>query len=317
MTSMRQLPWDLPVLLRHIPGRKRFQCPLAKYTSFRIGGPADAFLQVENMSALKQVQTIAQEHAIPLFVLGGGSNLLIRDGGIRGIVVSLRGTFRAYQVVRCQTPTAASSGALVHAGVGFPLSRLAVELARQHWSGLEFAYGIPGSLGGAMVMNAGTYLGELRQVMTTARMLLPDGQEQELPVTALGLRYRASSYPAGAILLDATLQVQAGERTTIEATMRASYARRQQTQPLWLPNAGSIFKNPSGMAAGRLIDALGLKGTRIGAAEISPLHANFIVNTGRATAAEVEALIALIQERVQQAYGMTLALEVRVVGEEN
>ena len=312
MTPTRQLPWDLPTLLRHIPGRKRFQCPLAKYTSFRIGGPADALLHVEDVQVLKQVYALAQEHAIPFFILGGGSNLLIRDGGVRGIVVSLRGVFRTYLVAPSHAPAA-----LVHAGVGFPLSRLAVELARQNWSGLEFAYGIPGTLGGAMVMNAGTYLGELRQVMLAARMLLPDGHERELPVEALGLRYRGSSYPAGAILLGATMQVQAGAQATIEATMRASYARRQQTQPLWLPNAGSIFKNPPGMAAGRLIDALGLKGKRIGDAEISPVHANFIVNTGQATAVQVEALIALIRERVQQTYGIGLELEVRVVGEEN
>jgi UDP-N-acetylmuramate dehydrogenase len=313
VTPTRQLPWDLPTLLRHIPGRKRFQCPLAKYTSFRIGGPADALLHVEDVQVLKQVQALAQEHAIPFFILGGGSNLLIRDAGVRGIVVSLRGIFRTYQVA----PSHAAA-ALVHAGVGFPLSRLAVELARQNWSGLEFAYGIPGTLGGAMVMNAGTYLGELRQVMLTARMLLPGGDECELPVEALGLRYRGSSYPAGAILLGATMQVHAGARATIEATMRESYARRQQTQPLWLPNAGSIFKNPpGGISAGRLIDALGLKGIRIGDAEISPVHANFIVNTGQATAVQVEALMALIRERVQQAYGLELELEVRVVGEEN
>jgi UDP-N-acetylmuramate dehydrogenase len=315
VTSTRQLQWDLPAILRDVPGHKRFLCPLAKYTSFRIGGPADALLHVENVQALKQVQAIVQEHAIPLFVLGGGSNLLIRDGGVRGIVVSLRGVFRTYQVTPCPTP-AHPSRARVHAGVGVPFSRLAVELARQNWSGLEFAYGIPGSLGGAMVMNAGTYLGELRQVLTAARMLLSDGKEHELPVEALGLRYRSSSYPTGALLLAATMQVQAGERATIEATMRASYARRQQTQPLCLPNAGSIFKNPPGLAAGRLIEALGLKGKCIGDAEISPVHANFIVNTGRATAADVETLIAFIQERVHQTYGIVLELEVRVVGEE-
>ena len=316
MTPALQLPWDLPTLLRDIPGHKRFQYPLAKHTSFRIGGPADALLYVEDIPALKQVQALAQEQQIPLFILGGGSNLLVRDGGVRGIVVSLRGVFRTYQVVRCPEPSDVAV-ALVHAGVGFPLSRLAVELARQSWSGLEFAYGIPGTLGGAMVMNAGTYLGELRQTMLGARMLLPDGHECELPVAALGLRYRGSSYPAGAILLGATMHVQTDDRATIEAMMRESYARRQQTQPLWLPNAGSIFKNPPGHAAGRLIDALGLKGKRVGDAEISPLHANFIVNSGRATAAHVEALIAYIRERVQQAYGIALELEVRIVGEEN
>lgn len=315
MEQERLRQWDLPALLRAIPGRKHFQHPLAKYTSFRIGGPADALVQVEDTAALKQVQALAQRHAIPLFVLGGGSNLLIRDGGLRGMVVLLRGTFRTYRVARCAAPSSPPA-ALVHAGVGYPLSRLAMQLARQGWSGLEFAYGIPGTLGGAMVMNAGTYLGELRQVMVAACMLLADGREHELPVTALGLRYRGSSYPTGAVLLGATLRLRQCERATIEATMRASYARRRQTQPLWLPNAGSIFKNPPGVAAARLIDDLGLKGTRLGGALISPVHANFIVNIEQATAADVEALITLIRERVQQAYGIVLELEVHIVGEE-
>ena len=307
--------WDLPTLLQAIPERKRFQYPLAKYTSFRIGGPADALVQVEDTEVLKQVQALAQRHEVPLFVLGGGSNLLIRDGGLRGIVVSLRGTFRTYRVARCATPSSPPV-ALVHAGVGYPLSRLAMQLARRGCSGLEFAYGIPGTLGGAMVMNAGTYLGDLRQVMVSACMLLANGREHELPVDALGLRYRASSYPAGAILLGATMRLQQGERATIEATMGASYARRRQTQPLWLPNAGSIFKNPPGVAAERLIDDLGLKGTRIGGALISPVHANFIVNIDHATAAHVEALITLIRERVRHAYSIELELEVHIVGEE-
>jgi UDP-N-acetylmuramate dehydrogenase len=271
-------------------------------------------VQVDNVIALQQVQALARRHAIPLFVLGGGSNLLIRDGGVRGIVVVLRGTFRTYGVTRCADPVEPPR-ALVRAGVGCALSRLAMQLAQQSWSGFEFAYGIPGTLGGAMVMNAGTHLGELRQVMVAARMLLEDGSVCELPADALGLRYRASAYPRGAILLGATLQVRQGERGEIAAIMREAYGRRQRTQPLWLPNAGSIFKNPPETAAARLIDALGLKGTRIGGAEISPVHANFIVNVDHATAAHVEALIALIRDRVQQAYGIALELEVRIVGE--
>jgi UDP-N-acetylmuramate dehydrogenase len=312
----RQYPlqWDLPTLLRDVPGQKYFAHPLTKYTSFRIGGPADTLVQVEDVATLKQVLALAQRHAIPLFVLGGGSNLLIRDGGVRGIVVLLRGAFRTYRVAHCSFP-AHPHMALVQAGVGNPLSRLAMQLARQHWSGLEFAYGIPGTLGGAMVMNAGTHLGELRQVLVAAHMLLADGSERELPVAALGLRYRGSSYPAGAVLLGATLQVHQGQRAEIEAIMRQAYAYRQRTQPLWLPNAGSIFKNPPDTAAARLIDTLGLKGTRIGGAEISPVHANFIVNVDHATATHVEALIALIRERVQQAFGIALELEVRIVGE--
>jgi len=201
-------------------------------------------------------------------------------------------------------------------GVGYPLSRLALQLARQGWSGLEFAYGIPGTLEGDMVMNAGTHLGDMSHVLVTARLLLSDGQVQELPASALGLRYRGSSYPSGAVLLGATLRLQQGEQEQIEAMMHASYARRQRTQPLSQPNAGSIFKNPPGMAAGRLLEELGLKGRRVGEAMVSLVHANFIVNVGRATAADVEALMAHMQERVRATYNVVLEPEVHIVGEE-
>lgn len=315
MSFGKAVAWDLPTLLHDVPGVKRYHYPLQRYTSFRIGGVADAWVRIEELAALRQVQDIARHHQIPLFILGGGSNLLIRDGGVRGIVVALRGIFRTYRI----TPQAASQGgaeAFVYAGVGYPLSRLAMQLARQGWRGMEFAYGIPGTFGGAMVMNAGTHLGDLRQVMVAARMLLANGRDCELPVAAVGLQYRTSSYPAGAILLGGMLRMQAGEPAAITAVMHASYQRRQRTQPLWLPNAGSIFKNPPGVAAAQMIDALGLKGTRIGDAMVSPVHANFMVNMGRATARDVEALIALVQSRVQEVYGIRLQLEVRVVGEE-
>jgi len=315
MAPSRSTLWDLPTLLRDVPGRKDFARPLAPFTSLRIGGPADALVRLETLEALQHLREIAREHAIPLFILGGGSNLLIRDGGIRGIVVLLRGAFRAYCVESCPSVTAPVL-AQVHVGVGYPLSRLALQLARQGWSGLEFAYGIPGTLGGAMVMNAGTHLGDMSHVLVTARMLLSHGQVQELPASALGLRYRGSSYPPDTVLLGATLRLQQGEREHIEALMHESYARRQHTQPLAQPNAGSIFKNPPGMAAGRLIEALGCKGTRIGGAMISPLHANFIVNVGHATAADVAALMVHVQERVRAVYDVVLEPEVHIVGEE-
>lgn len=305
--------WDLPTLLRDIPGRKDFGRPLAPFTSMRIGGPADALVRLETVQALREVQALAREQAIPLCILGGGSNVLIRDGGIRGIVVLLRGVFRSWSVQPC---AAAACRAKVQVGVGYPLSRLALELARQGWSGLEFAYGIPGTLGGALIMNAGTNLGEMSQVLVSARVLLADGQEQTIPVDALGLRYRGSSYPAGAAILGAILRLQQGEREQIEGLMREAYARRQRTQPLAQPNAGSIFKNPPGQAAGRLIEALGLKGLRLGGAMISPVHANFIVNVGRATAAQVETLMAHVRTRVYDAYNIVLEPEVHIVGEE-
>jgi UDP-N-acetylmuramate dehydrogenase len=307
------MKWDLPTLLQPVGGRKRFHQSLARYASFRIGGPADAVVLIEDIENLKTLQAIALEHEIPLFILGGGSNLLIRDGGIRGIVVAMRGTFRAYDVVPCIDEPGCAD---VHAGVGCSFSRLAMQLAQQSWSGLEFAYGIPGTLGGAMVMNAGTHLGDLRQVLVDAQVLLAHGEVTIIPSHALGLRYRGSSYPAASVILKATLRVRQGERDTIAATMRASNERRQRTQPLWLPNAGSIFKNPPGTAAARLIDALGLKGTRIGGAMVSPMHANFMVNVDHARAADVEALMQLIRTRVYEAYGIELEPEICMVGEE-
>ncbi len=316
MTQQHATPWDLPTLLRDVPGRKDFTRPLAPLTSIRIGGPADALVRIETVSALRCLQAVAREYAIPLFILGGGSNLLIRDGGIRGIVVLLRGAFRAYCVELCGS-SVQPARAHVQVGVGYPLSRLALQLARQEWSGLEFAYGIPGTLGGAMVMNAGTHLGDMSRVLVQAQVLRHDGQVQELPADVLGLRYRGSSYPPGAVLLGATLRLQQGEREQIEALMHESYARRQRTQPLSQPNVGSIFKNPPGTAAGRLIEELGLKGMRLGGAMISPVHANFIVNIGHATAAEVEALMAHVRARVRVAYNIDLEAEVHVVGEED
>ena len=303
--------WELADWLRAVPARTFLHCPLAPYTSLRVGGPADALIQVENIETLQHIQDICRTRHIPWFVLGGGSNLVIRDGGMRGIVLVMRGAFRRYHL----EPQDADN-AYVHVGVGYSLSRLALGVARQGWSGLEFAYGIPGTVGGAMIMNAGTHMGDLSRVLVSARMLLPDGQIQELPASALGLRYRGSSYPEKAILLEATLCVQQGERQTLETVMRESYKKRQQTQPLWLPNAGSIFKNPPGAAAGRLIESLGLKGTRQGGAEISTVHANFIVNVARATATDVEALMAHTRECVAQRYEMWLEPEVHIIGEE-
>src|SRR4029450_2593630 len=180
MVQQHTTPWDLPSLLRDVPGRKDFARPLAPLTSIRIGGPADSLVRIETVHALRGLQAVARQYAIPLFILGGGSNLLIRDGGIRGIVVLLRGAFRTYCVEPC-VPGAQPARAHVQVGVGYPLSRLALQLARQGSTVPEFADGIPGTLGGAMVMNAGTHLGDMSRVLVQARVLCSDGQVQELP----------------------------------------------------------------------------------------------------------------------------------------
>ena len=311
MASAQSAQWNLPELLRDIPARMDFGRPLAPYTSLRVGGPVDALVQIDNLDVLRQVLAIAIRHEIPLSVLGGGSNVLIRDAGIRGIMLLMRGSFRSYGL----QPNADGEAAVLKVGAGYPLSRLAMQVGRRGWSGLEFAYGIPGTIGGAMVMNAGTSLGDMSGTLVAARMLCRDGNVYNLPANALGLRYRASSYPPGAILLEATLRLQRGDAPVINSTMRGAYKRRRQTQPLTLPSAGSTFTNPRGRAAGHLIERLGLKGTRIGGAQVSPVHANFITNVARATAADVETLIAYIRDRVQEAYGLSLIREVRIVGE--
>jgi UDP-N-acetylmuramate dehydrogenase len=312
MGPARASSWNLPELLRDVPARKAFGRSLAPYTSLRIGGPADALVQVDNLDVLRQVLTVANRHEIPLFVLGSGSNVLIRDSGIRGILLLMRGAFRTYWL----QPGADGETADVKAGAGYSLSRLAIQAGRRGWSGLEFAYGIPGTVGGAMVMNAGTSLGEMSGILVAARMLCRDGEVCELPARAAGLRYRASAFPRGAILLEATLRLQRGNASVINSTMRSAYKRRRRTQPLTLPSAGSTFTNPRGRAAGYLIERLGLKGTRVGGAQVSPVHANFITNVAHATAADVETLIAYIRDRVQETYGISLTREVHIVDEE-
>ena len=311
MSPTRAGKWNLPELLRDVPAGKVFGKSLAAYTSLRIGGPVDALVRVDDLDALKRVLHVVNRHEIPLSVLGGGSNVLVRDGGIRGILLLLRGEFRSY---RLQTDPDGSTADL-KVGAGYSLSRLAMQVGRRGWSGLEFAYGIPGTVGGAMVMNSGTSLGEVSDSLLSARLLCRNGELCDLPASAAGLGYRASAFPEEAILLEATFRLRHGSAPVINSAMRRAYARRRQTQPLAIPSAGSTFTNPQGWAAGQLIERLGLKGTRFGGAQISPLHANFITNIARATAADVETLIGYIRDRVTEAYGISLAREVQILGE--
>ena len=311
MIPARGCKWNLPGFLRDIPARKVFGTSLAPHTSLRIGGPVDALVHVDNFDVLKRVSHVANRHEIPLTVLGGGSNVLVRDGGIRGILLLMRGAFRSYRL----RPDAQGATAELKVGAGYSLSRLAMQVGKRGWSGLEFAYGIPGTVGGALVMNSGTRLGEISDTLLSARLLCRNGELREMPANAMGLGYRASAFPKGSVLLQATFRLQRGSAPAIDSTMRCAYSQRRRTQPLALPNAGSTFTNPRGRAAGQLIERLGLKGTRFGGAQISPLHANFITNVARATAADVETLIGYIRDRVSEAYGISLSREVQLLGE--
>lgn len=288
--------------LAGVSGVVRFHEPMRLHTSFRIGGPADAYVEPADEADLCRVMAQARTAKVPVFVLGG-TNLLVRDGGIRGIVVRL---------TRLDRITEHESGRLyVEGGVGMP--RLLTYALRHQLAGLEFAAGIPGTLAGSVVMNAGTRAGEMRDVVERVRMVTPAGEVREVPAEDVGFAYRQTRLPRG-IVAGAWLRLRVGRTAGSEAVVKEALRRRKETQPLALPNAGCVFKNPGGEPAGLLIEAAGLKGAQVGGAQVSTLHANFIVNRSRATARDVLSLIRKVGRAVEQHAGVTLQLEVKIVG---
>lgn len=287
-----------------VEGEIRWREPLSLHTTFKIGGPADVLVMPKDPDALARL--IHQAHPLdaPIFVMGG-SNLLVRDGGIRGIVVKLS----RFQRITDPDETG------IEAEGGVSLSRLSRHALARGLSGLEFALGIPGTVGGAVVMNAGTREGEMSDVLTGIRMVESDGAIRSLSREEMSFGYRWSRFPRG-VIVGARMKLRKAGKVEIRQRMENFTDRRKATQPLTLPNAGSVFKNPNGTFAARLVEAVGLKGRRIGDAQISERHANFIVNRGRATAKEVLELIRLIGKRVEQEKGITLELELRIVGQD-
>lgn len=277
---------------------------LARHTSARIGGPADGFLAAHTPAELARAAHIAWAHGVPLLSLGGGSNILISDAGVRGLVVHNRADRVAYH------------GAVVVAESGVATISLARRLARRGLSGLEWAIGVPGTLGGAVYGNAGAHGGDMAGVVVEVVAETPGG-----PLTwtnaELAFEYRSSILKRErrpCVILSLTLALTPAEPAAITARMDEHSAHRKRTQP---PGAtiGSMFKNPPGDYAGRLIDAAGLKGTRLGGAQISEKHANFFLNVGEATAADVRALVELARSAVHERFGVMLELEVELVGE--
>jgi UDP-N-acetylmuramate dehydrogenase len=286
--------------------------PLARHTTFGIGGPADLFITVHTAGQLADAFVTARRHGLPVFVLGSGSNILVGDRGIRGLVIENRA-----RAVRAPAPLP-DGRALVVAESGVSFAALARRLCRDGYAGLEWAVGIPGTLGGAVVYNAGAYGGALVDVLVSARVVDAEGHEREVGAAELGLEYRSSAFTRGVlrdqVVLTATLAVTPGDRDALLRRVAELDAKRLATQPRGR-NAGSIFKNPPHAAAWRLIDQVGLRGHRIGDAEISAKHANFFCNAGRATAAEVRQLIELAERRVRERFGIELEREVQLVGE--
>lgn len=284
--------------------------PLARLGFWRIGGPADLFVSLQDTPQLQRALSAAHELGVPVSVLGRGSNLLVADAGVRGLVLRLEGTFKDSE------PDPTRPGVWV-LGAGLPNTVVLHRLKRAGRGGLACLAGVPGTVGGAVRMNAGWSLGEISDVLIDVEVVLPDGRLQRLAADALNLSYRRAHLPAGAVLARAWVQLLTEpDAVATESSAIAEYlGRRKATQPLALPSCGSVFKNPPGDAAGRLIDACGLKGTARGGAQISSLHANFIVNTGGATAADVYRLVRLARDTVFASHGVVLEPEVHAVGD--
>lgn len=283
--------------------------PLAAYTSARVGGAADALLIARSVEELTAIATQLWAMDVPFRVLGGGSNVLVSDRGVRGVVVLNRAQ-RMVLHLETEPPT-------IWAESGASLNSIVQRAARAGLSGLEWAAGIPGTLGGAIYGNAGAFGGEMAQSVQAVDILHRQHGKQCWDATQFAFSYRSSLLKRGeaeAVILAATLQFQREEMTTIQNRMAHLNRRRKQTQP---PGAsmGSVFKNPPGDYAGRLIEAAGLKGTRIGDVEVSPIHANFFINRGQATASDIKALIDLVQRAVAEKSGVVLEPEIEFIGE--
>ena len=280
--------------------------PMAAHTTFRVGGPADAVFLPRCAEQLIRALELARSLEVPTLVIGNGSNLLVRDGGIRGLVILLGEDFAEIEI----------GGTMLRAQAGARLSRVAQAAQAAGLAGLEFASGIPGTLGGGVAMNAGAYGGQISDALIEAEVVL-DGARRWYPLAELEMGYR-STMPLrrGGIVTEARFQLRPDDPDAIEARMRELNARRRDKQPLNLPSAGSTFKRPEGYFAGALIEGASLKGVSVGGAQVSPKHAGFIVNTGGATAADILNLIRHVQETVYAKDGVRLELEVRVVGED-
>jgi UDP-N-acetylmuramate dehydrogenase len=295
-------------------GEIRQQEPMSRHTSYAIGGPADLFAVPVDRDDLAALLREIREKGHTYVVLGGGTNLLVRDGGFRGVVISLQ----RMQAVRIEREYRSIGGAfaVVFVEAGVPLQKLLSFTVEEGLTGLEFSSGIPGTVGGAVCMNAGTALGEFGDVVDSVTLFSPEGSIVARGREEMGFGYRTSSIPEGHLVLDVRLVLRRGDRDKIKAHVRELLDARKQRQPAGQPNAGSIFKNPQEESAGKLIEAAGLKGATVGNAQVSVKHANFIVNKGHATASDVLALMELVKEKVLQVHGVRLEPEIKIIGED-
>lgn len=302
--SAKIMDWQ-EELSKESKAKLRLNEPLSVHTSFRIGGPADVFAEIMNLSQLKAIISFCRKRSIPLMIIGRGTNLLVNDEGYRGVVAHLRGDFTHIEFNE--------SLHQICAGSAFRLSRLSKLSAEKGLSGLEFAFGIPGSLGGALLMNAGASCHSISEVVDKVEAIDQDGNEVLLTHDELEFGYRQSNLDRYFCITKACLQMKPlSADDVIEQTDR-NFREKRLTQPLWAASAGCVFKNPPGLSAGKLIDECGLKGESVGGAQVSIQHANFIINSGNATASDVLRLIDKVRSVVKDHTGIELELELKVV----
>jgi UDP-N-acetylmuramate dehydrogenase len=292
-------------LTRRFGARFAAARPLADLTSFRIGGPADYFVVVETDAELCDAMRAAAQADVSSFCLGAGTNLLVSDRGVRGMVVHLGDSFRRIVV----------DGTAVRAGAAAQFGALVAAVVERGLKGLEFGEGIPGTVGGGLVMNAGAFGGEIARVVTRVHGVTREGDLRALTNDEVKFGYRRTALPAGFVITRVDFKLEAGDRDDLRATIAQLHAKRAARQPNGVPNAGSVFKNPPGNYAGRLLEGAGLKGVRMGGAAFSDRHANFIVNLGGARADEVRALMEMARQRVGEVSGVWLEPEVKLVGD--
>lgn len=296
--------------LKQIAGLElRLSEPLARYTSMKIGGPADYFIEVENSMALAGALSVFRRFDTPVCLLGNGSNVLVSDRGVRGAVLHLSGEFKKIDWHE------EGEWIRVTVGAAYAVTQLVRAAARKGYAGLEFAEGIPGSVGGALIMNAGAYGSEFEKVVEEVEGVNQQGQPIIFSRDAMKFSYRDSNLPPGTVVTRVTMRLRKSEAAEVSSKLSELVRKRKSSQPAGFPNSGSMFRNPPGDYAGRLIEAAGLKGKRIGNAQIAERHANFIVNHGGAKADEVRQLMELARSEVRRQFGVELIAEVKLVGE--
>jgi len=288
-----------------IQGRTLFDVPMRQLTSLQVGGPADVVFFPKNLEELKRILKLAKRKKIPLFILGRGTNLIVRDKGIRGWVVSLTQGLRKVHF----------DGEFVEAEGGLSLHQLVQYTIQKGLTGMEPFFGIPGTVGGGLAMNAGAWGAEIKDLVHSITFLKEDGETVERPRSRLRFSYRCLSFPKSWIILRGKFHLKRGRKEEILEAVKSYSERRKRTQPIGYLSAGSIFKNPKEGPAGKWIEEVGLKGFRMGQAMVSDRHANFIINQGKATAEDILNLMEWIERKVYEEKGISLEREVRVIGE--